>query len=129
MSEPIWLDAAAVRSAHDEVIALTGGPSGVRDEGLLLSALQRPINSFLYEGQNDIAVLSATYAIAIAKNHPFVDGNKRAAFLGMAVFLLRNGRRLTASQTSATAAMLAVAAGETDVERLTLWIRDNTTDL
>lgn len=127
MGEPTWLDAEAVKLAHDEVIALTGGPQGVRDEGLLHSALQRPINSFHYEGQEDVTVLGATYAVAIAKNHPFVDGNKRAAFVAMAVFLLRNGLRLTASQSSATEVMLGVAASEVDIEGLTAWIRGNTT--
>ena len=127
MSEPIWLDVDAVKLAHDEVIALTGGPLGVRDEGLLQSALQRPINSFQYEGQQDIAALAATYAVAIAKNHPFVDGNKRAAFVAMAVFLLRNGWCLKASQKSAIDIMLAVAASDVDIEALTVWIRNNTT--
>lgn len=110
MGEPIWLDAEAVKLAHDEIIALTGGPLGVRDEGLLHSALQRPVNSFHYEGQEDVAVLAATYPVAITKNHPVADGNKRAAFVAMAVFLLRNSRRLTASQSSAKAIMLGVAA-------------------
>ncbi len=127
MAEPFWLDTEAIRLAHDEVIALTGGPPGVRDEGLLHSALNRPINSHHYEGQDDIAVLAATYAVAIAKKHPFIDGNKRTAFVGMVVFLARNGRLLTAPQASAIKTMLAVAASEIDIDGLADWIRDNTT--
>jgi death-on-curing protein len=125
VAEPVWLNIEAMKLAHDEVIALTGGPPGVRDEGLLLSALERPANVHHYDGQTDIAVLAATYAVAIAKNHPFIDGNKRTAFVGMALFLARNGWRLTASQASAIDTMLAVAASEMGIEALSGWIRDN----
>ncbi len=99
---------------------------GVRDIGLLESALARPENVFAYEGERDVLVLAATYAVGIARNHPFIDGNKRAAFVGMAVFLGRNGFRLTATQSSAIEMMLGVAAGEIDTQVLTAWLRDNT---
>ncbi|MFA4894511.1 type II toxin-antitoxin system death-on-curing family toxin [Brevundimonas sp.] len=125
MAEPIWLDQPAMMQAHDEVIALTGGAAGLRDEGLLLSALSRPLNAYGYEGQGDITVLGATYAVAIAKNHPFIDGNKRAAFVGMVVFLARNGLRLRATQEDATATMYGVAEGKIDIDALAAWIRDN----
>ncbi|MES2861377.1 MAG: type II toxin-antitoxin system death-on-curing family toxin [Pseudomonadota bacterium] len=126
MAEPVWLDRPAVLRAHDEVVALTGGAVGVRDIGLLESALARPENVFAYEGERDVLVLAATYAVGIARNHPFIDGNKRAAFVGMAVFLGRNGFRLTATQSSAIEMMLGVAAGEIDTQVLTAWLRDNT---
>ena len=94
-------------------------------KGLLLSAINRPLNAYAYEGQEDIAVLSATYAVAIAKNHPFVDGNKRAAFIGMVIFLMLNGFRLTATQVDAIQTMLDVAAGKIDIDMLAAWIRAN----
>ena len=125
MSEPIWLDQPATMLAHDEVIALTGGAAGLRDEGLILSALSRPLNAYGYEGQEDIAVLGATYAVAIAKNHPFIDGNKRAAFVGMVVFLASNGLRLTATQDDATATMYGVADGSVGIDALAAWVRAN----
>ena len=126
MPEPIWLDLSAVRQAHDEVIALTGGASGLRDEGLLLSALERPQNRFGYERVDDIPILAATYAVGIAKNHPFVDGNKRAAFVATLIFLRRNGLRFVASQADATTTMLGVAAGEIGIDDLADWLRRNT---
>jgi len=125
MPDPIWLDQTALMRAHGEVIALTGGAAGLRDEGLLLSALGRPLNAHGYEGQDDIAVLGATYAVAISRNHPFFDGNKRAAFIGMMMFLARNGLRLTATPDDATAAMYGVAEGRIDIDALAAWVRAN----
>jgi death-on-curing protein len=127
MAEPIWLDREAILKAHDEVIQLTGGAAGVRDLGLLESALARAENVFAYEGVDDVILLAATYAVAIAKNHPFIDGNKRAAFVGMFVFLASNGFRLVASQEAASETMLGVAAGQLDIDQLAAWIRVNTT--
>ena len=126
MTEPVWLDPEAVVAAHDEVIARTGGASGVRDAGLLESALMRPQNRWAYEGVDRIIDLAATYAVALAKNHPFIDGNKRAAFVGMAIFLMRNGFVLTASNPDATATMIAVASGQMDEDALAAWLRANT---
>ena len=96
----------------------------MRDEGLLESALTRPANLAAHE-KPDVAALAASYAVALAKNHAFVDGNKRAGFLAMGLFLFQNGYRLTASQADATVTMLAVAAGEIDEGALAKWIRGN----
>lgn len=125
-SEPLWLDQADIIELHDYVIERTGGAAGVRDLGLLESALQRPANRFHYEGLSDLIELAAVYAVGIAKNHPFVDGNKRAAFLGMGLFLDLNGLTLTADDDSATATLYGVASGEVDEPTLTAWLRDNT---
>ena len=125
MTEPEWIEIAAVKALHDRSIALHGGLPGTRDEGLLESALQRPLNRFHYDGVDDIVVLTATYAVALASNHPFADGNKRAAFLCLLLFLRLNGQRLIADRVDATRTMLAVAAGELDVDQLTDWIRRN----
>lgn len=95
----------------------------MRDEGLLDSALQRPANLFHYEGVGDVCVLAATYLVAVASNHPFADGNKRAAFLAAGLFLRLNGRRLVAEQADAAKAVLAVAAGQRDIEEIANWIR------
>ncbi|CAN5263242.1 type II toxin-antitoxin system death-on-curing family toxin [soil metagenome] len=124
--EPIWLEKAAIVALHDRSLALHGGPSGIRDEGLLESAMQRPQNRFFYEGEADIPALAATYAVGIAGNHPFVDGNKRAAYQAMILFLALNGQPLRADKLDAINTMLAVAAGEIDIDRLAVWIRDNT---
>lgn len=111
---------------HDESLAEHGGLSGLRDEGLLDSALARPQNLAAY-GKPNVADLAASYTVGLAKNHPFVDGNKRAAFLAMGMFLYGNGYRLTAPQADATVTMLAVAAGEIDEEELAAWVRTNST--
>lgn len=125
MSAPDWLEIESVLAFHDETLATDGGAPGVRDLGLLESALERPRNRYFYESVEDICDLAATYGVGIAKNHPFADGNKRSAFIALATFLIVNGRMLTASQESATLTMLAVAAGEIDIDALATWIRDN----
>jgi death-on-curing protein len=122
-TEPRWVSKEAVLVLHDRSIALHGGAAGVKDEGLLESALARPANRLHYEGVDDICVLAAIYLVAIASNHPFIDGNKRAAFLAAGLFLRLNGRRLIAEQADAARVVLAVAAGERDVERVAEWIR------
>lgn len=109
---------------HDESLVMHGGASGVRDEALLDSALNRAPNLAHY-GQPDFAELAAAYGVALAKNHPFVDGNKRVAFLSVGVFLMLNGHRLTATQVDATLIMFAVAAGEIDEPAFAEWIRQN----
>jgi death on curing protein len=113
----------AVLVLHDRSIALHGGASGVHDDGLLESALARPANHLHYEGVDDICVLAAIYLVAIASNHPFIDGNKRAAFLAMGLFLRLNGRRLIAEQADAARAVLAIAAGQREIEPIAEWIR------
>lgn len=124
MNEPIWLDVEILIDLHAEQLALFGGPDGIRDQGMLESALGRPINKFSY-GEVDLAALAAAYAFGIARNHPFVDGNKRAAFGALIVFLGLNDIDFLVSPESATAMILALAAGEVNEEGLTRWIRDN----
>lgn len=129
MAEPEWIETEVVKRLHDRSIALHGGLPGLRDEGLLLSALERPKNRYFYEDVEDIFVLAATYAVAVAANHPFADGTKRAAFLCLLLFLRLNGHRLNADRVDATRVIFAVAAGETGIEPLADWIRKNATSL
>ncbi|WNJ91842.1 type II toxin-antitoxin system death-on-curing family toxin [Bosea sp. 685] len=124
MSEPLWLSVELIRDIHAEQLAIYGGPEGIRDLGLLASALARPINRFAY-GETDMAALAAAYAFGLARNHPFVDGNKRAAFLAMMTFLRLNGIPFAPADAMAAAAILALAASEVDEGGLTRWIRDN----
>ena len=125
MGEPQWLRLGELLQLHDELVALTGGVPGLRDQGLLESALARPENRFAYEGVDDICELAATYAVAVAKNHPFADGNKRAAFMAMTLFLEINGRTLTANEDDATGVMLEVAGSTLGVEELSEWVKSN----
>jgi len=122
VSEPIWIDADALRLLHRESLAEFGGLSGMRDEGLFLSALARPRNLFVYEEVTDISRLAAAYAYGIARNHPFNDGNKRAAFLAIGMFLAINGFLLKVEPTEAVNTMLALAAGDLTELDLTSWI-------
>ena len=122
----VWIDRRALELLHGESLREHGGASGLRDEGLLESALARPPNLAHY-GQPDAFDLAASYGVGLAKNHPFVDGNKRAAFLSIGLFLFLNGWRLTASQADATLTMLSVAAGDIDEPTLAQWLRDHTT--
>jgi death-on-curing protein len=124
VNEPIWLDVEILIDLHAEQLALFGGPDGIRDQGMLESALGRPIDKFAY-GETDLAALAAAYAFDIARNHPFVDGNKRAAFGALIVFLGLNDVDLLAPPESATAIILSLASGEVDEDGLTRWIRDN----
>ena len=124
MNEPEWLDVSVLIDIHSEQLALFGGPDGVRDLGLLESALGRPINKSAY-GETDLASLAAAYGFGIAKNHPFVDGNKRAAFASIIVFLGLNGLDFAPPPADATAMVLALAAGEVSEQSLARWIRDN----
>lgn len=124
MSEPVWLNANLVIDIHSEQLALFGGPPGLRDPGLLESALARPQNKWAY-GETDLAALAAAYAFALAKNHAFVDGNKRIAFLSMMTFLRLNAVPFRPSPPAATAMILEVAAGTVGEDGLARWIRDN----
>lgn len=119
-----WVNRQVLLLLHEESLAEHGGAPGLRDEGLLDSALARPLNLALYDDP-DVADLAAAYATALAKNHAFVDGNKRAAFLALGMFLALNGHRLRATQVDATLTMLAVAAGEISQKGLSQWIRDH----
>lgn len=123
MAEPVWMDEGLLVRLHDEVLRETGGASGIRDVNLLRSALARPLNRYAYEGVSDLIELAATYAVAISGNHPFVDGNKRAAFMALGLFLDDNGLGLIADGDDATRTMLALAAGELDIPALTAWLR------
>ena len=124
MSEPRWITTSQAIRIHAEQLAIFGGPAGIRDQGMLESALGRPQNKWSY-GESDLAVLAAAYACGSARNHPFVDGNKRAAFMVMTVFLLKNGVNFAPAEAHATEAILGLAAGEVDEDGLSRWIRDN----
>lgn len=117
----------ALELLHNEGIAEHGGASGLRDEGMLESALARP-QQLAHYGEPDVAALAASYGYGLIKNHAFVDGNKRASFLAVGMFLYLNGYRLTASQVDATRTMLALAASELNEEQFTDWIRRNVTE-
>jgi death on curing protein len=124
MSEPIWLTRQIIVAIHDEQLAIHGGASGLRDEGMLESALDRPRNKWAYENA-ELPELAAAYAFAIARNHPFVDGNKRTSLLALYTFLGLNSIDFIVPEAEAAAIMLALAAGEVSEESLTRWIRDN----
>jgi death on curing protein len=124
VNEPVWLDVEILVDLHAEQLALFGGPDGIRDLGMLESARGRSINKFTY-GETDLAALAAAHAFGIARNHTFVDGNKRAAFGAMIVFLGLNDIDFLVAPENATAMILALAAGEVNEEGLTRWIRDN----
>ncbi|MBK6591462.1 MAG: type II toxin-antitoxin system death-on-curing family toxin [Burkholderiales bacterium] len=124
MSQWKWVNRQVLLLLHDESLAEHGGAPGLRDEGLLDSALARPVNLALYE-QPDVASLAASYGVGLAKNHPFVDGNKRAAFLAVGMFLAVNGFRLRATQADATLTVMDVAAGVVDEAAFAQWIREH----
>ena len=124
MKEPIWVLRSVVDAMHDALLVEHGGASGLRDEGLLESALARPVNLHAY-GESDPFVLASAYAFGIARNHPFVDGNKRTAFLAAYLFLGANGLKLIADEISATDSMLAVASGTMNETEFSEWLRVN----
>jgi death-on-curing protein len=125
VKEPVWLDKLAILFVQAEVLAEHGGAEGLRDEGLLESALARPRNLFAYEGIEDLAKLAASYVLGIVRNHPFVDGNKRAAFVAAALFLALNGLRLGADQADAFRQIYGVASNELSEDELASWLRQN----
>jgi len=122
--EPKWVTYDQVVAIHSRQLRRFGGAPGLRDDGMLRSALERPLNKWQYE-KADWASLVAAYAFGLAKNHAFVDGNKRTAFMTMAVFLRKNGFRFAPDQAQATAIMISLAAGEVSEQSLARWIRDN----
>ena len=122
MDEPIWITEAMVQVIHADQIAIHGGAHGVRDEGLLASALSRARNRYGYEGSN-IHRLAADYGYGIARNHPFIDGNKRAAFQVMYAFLKVNGWELTAPEPEVVLVMQALAAGKMSEMELAQWLQ------
>jgi len=118
----IWIERSVILAAHDEQLAEHGGSPGIRDAGLLDSALARPLNRAAY-GKPDAAELAAAYAYGLATNHPFVDGNKRVAFIALELFLALNGHRLVIDDVNCAMCMLAVAAGTMKETALADWIR------
>ena len=129
MSDPVWIETAVVLEIHLEQIAQFGGVPGIREPNSIESALARPRNLFAYENVTDIARLAASYAFGLAKNHAFVDGNKRVAFIAAGMFLRLNGMRLKADQVDATLRFFELAAGTLDEESLADWIQKNSAPL
>ena len=124
MAEWKWISKRALLLLHGESLVEHGGAPGMRDEGLLASALMRPQQLLSY-GEPDFAGLAAAYACGIARNHPFVDGNKRAALLAAGMFLMLNGHRLQASQADVVLTIRALAAGDLEESSLASWIREH----
>lgn len=122
--EPLWITFEQAIAIHSLQLRRFGGAPGLRDEGMLRSALERPVNKWQYE-QATLPELAAAYAFGLAKNHAFVDGNKRIAFMAMMAFLLKNGVAFSPDPAHATQIILSLAAGEVSEESLTRWIRDN----
>ena len=125
MKEPRWLTVAVVLAIHEEQLSLFGGAGGVRDQGLLESAVARPQQVYHYGQERSIPRLAASLGFALAKNHPFVDGNKRAAFLAAYTFLIDNGYDFTAIEAEVVAAMLELASGAWKEPEFALWIESN----
>ena len=123
--EPKWVTLAMVRAAHVESIARFGGTAELRDLGLLESALDRPRNLFAYSENPSVAELAAAYCSGIVRNHPFVDGNKRAGILAAVMFLDLNGLDFAPEETEAYTIIMALAAGEIDEDALAVWIAEN----
>jgi death on curing protein len=125
MNQPRWISRKALLYLHSSSLATFGGSTGIRDEGLLDSAMARPQNRFIYAPDSDLAELAASYEFGIAKNHPFVDGNKRAAFQSVGLFLSLNGYELITDQLDAIQIMLSLAAGELSEADFAVWIRNH----
>jgi death-on-curing protein len=125
MTEPVWVEEEDCLSFQDKLLARFGGASGLRDRGLLLSALARPKHLFAYE-QPTMFELAAAYAHGIVKNHPFLDGNKRSGFLAAALFLESNGFRFTAPEESAVLKTLQLAAGDISAADFAAWLAETT---
>lgn len=125
MSEIKWIAHRTILAIHNDQLAEHGGKAGIRDEGLLDSALARPEMKAHY-GETDLPLLAAAYAYGIARNHPFIDGNKRTAYVAMELFLAKNGLVLTADDEDAVTTYLRLAAGDLSEEDLAEWIRRQT---
>jgi death-on-curing protein len=125
MSEPVWVSRRVIELLHQESLAEHGGAEGLRDAGLLDSAMARARNLHAYEEVTDPFRLAAAYAFGIAKNHPFADGNKRAAFIAAGVFLRINGIVLRADKAEAVLVMLDLASGEITESQFAEWLRKN----
>lgn len=125
MSDLVWIEEHDVLVLHDHLLALEGGVAGLRSQALLQSALARPRQLRAYGADPDVIDMAASYAAGIARDHPFVDGNKRTAFIVGVLFLELNGYRLTASEVDATQAILQLTAGRMDEAAFTAWLRAN----
>jgi death on curing protein len=125
VSEPVWIDERDALALHDRLLALDGGIAGVRDAGLLESALARPRQLHAYGDKPDIIDMAATYTAGVVRNHPFADGNKRTGFLAGVLFLEMNGYRFTATEEAAATAALGLAAGTLDEMAFAAWMRAN----
>jgi death-on-curing protein len=128
VKEPIWVRKDVLLALHERLLAEHGGSAGVRDDGLLDSALGRPQNLFAYE-KPTIFDLAAAYACGIIKNHPFVDGNKRSGFMAAYLFLGRNGVELTAAENDVVFKTVAVAAGKLSDREFAVWLSENSKQL
>jgi death-on-curing protein len=122
---PVWIDERDVLAVHDRLLALHGSAPGIRDHGLLESALARPRQHYSYAEGVDIIDMAALYTIAIVRNHPFVDGNKRAGFLAGILFLELNGFDFAAGEQAVVESVFALAAGDLDEAGYTTWLRSN----
>jgi death on curing protein len=125
VKEPVWIDERDALALHDRLLALHGGAAGLRDDGLLKSALARPQQHFAYAESADIIDMAAVYTAGIVRNHPFVDGNKRTGFVVGILFLELNGYRFTASEEDAAKSVLELAAGDLDETGYSAFLRDN----
>jgi death-on-curing protein len=128
MNEPKWIELDVIKAVHVRQISEHGGVHGIRDESLLHSAVDAPKNSFYY-GVSSLIELAAKYAHTLASNHPFVDGNKRTAYICMRLFLKLNGYDIQANSEEKIHLMLSIAAGKMTVESITLWISKNSIKL
>jgi len=126
MDEPLWISVKVALALHARQVAEHGGDPGVREPELLASAIAKPQQRLHYEPSSSLFQLAAAYASGIAKNHPFVDGNKRTAFVVYRLFLLRNGLTLSASKTERYLSMLQLAAGELSEDEFAKWLSENT---
>lgn len=127
MMEPVWLELPDALAVHERVLAIHGGPEGIRDESLLASALARPRQMFAYAEAPDAAGLAAAYAFGIVRNHPFVDGNKRTAFVLAVLFLELNGYGFHASEEDAAQMTINLAGGELEEHDYALFLRNHAT--
>lgn len=123
--EPLWIETRDVLAIHDRQLALHGGAAGVRDQGLLESALARPRQHYAYADSPGILEMAALYSAGIVRNHPFVDGNKRTGFVAGILFLELNGFDFRATEPDATQAVMSLAAGTLDEAGFTAWLREN----
>lgn len=123
MDEPVWVKKSVVLAVHLEQLTEHGGPSGLRDEGLLESALAKPKNLIQY-GNPDLAALAAEYAVGLARDHPFIDGNKRVSYAVTRLFLRLNGADLAGGKAERVSTWLSVASGEVAADALAIWLRE-----